>query len=57
MTATGLCFSCRPDDWFLHYVPSHCYGAGDKPAPEGVLGGFRCSCECRTWSKDDEAKP
>lgn len=27
--------------------PRHCQGRSDRPAPEGVLGGVRCSCPCR----------
>lgn len=48
METSGLCLLCRPFAMpGLPAVPTHCFGSGDRPAPKGVLGGFRCSCKCR----------
>lgn len=44
---TGLCSTCLPLAFFQHVIePSHCHGASDRPPLPGVLGGFRCGCEC-----------
>lgn len=30
--------------------PTHCYGEGDTPGQEGLIGsGNYCPCECRSW--------
>jgi hypothetical protein len=49
MVASGLCPSCQEIaiPGFVYSMPNHCYGTADRPAPEGMLGGFRCSCPCR----------
>lgn len=51
MTAIGTCLSCRTwNQFFGDVTPFHCFGNGDRPAPEGVMGGFKCGCDCRNWS-------
>lgn len=49
MVASGICTHCRGIDLpgFGQQPPRHCHGASDRPAPRGVLGGYRCSCPCR----------
>jgi hypothetical protein len=51
VTASFLCESCRGIEFPPGHrsEPDHCYGHGDRPALPGVLGGYRCSCECRNW--------
>jgi len=59
MTTLGICDHCATNTarfGDMRAEPGHCYGKGDIPAPGGVLGGFRCSCECRTWPAAGEAK-
>lgn len=53
MVVSGLCSSCREIaiPGFVYSMPVHCYGTADRPAPEGMLGGFRCGCPCRTWDE------
>ena len=54
MVAYAPCASCAPTEVLgVKPEPIHCYGTGDRPAPRGVLGGFRCSCECRHWKRED----
>lgn len=54
----GLCFECAPISisGLMTIQPSHCYGTGDRRPHPGVLGGFRCSCECRTWPRPTKEK-
>ena len=47
MVAFMLCTLCKPSGLFPDGEPTHCFGSLDRPAPEGMLGGFRCSCPCR----------
>lgn len=54
MTASLVCASCRGIDPSIfgrsgRSQPDHCYGRADRPALPGVLGGYRCSCDCRDW--------
>lgn len=61
MASFGLCMACTPIDLskfpFSSFggtgfsEPEHCYGQGDQPAPKGVMGGFVCTCECRSWPR------
>lgn len=57
MVAAHICESCRGIDLTRlglgRSEPDHCYGGADRPAPAGVLGGYRCSCPCRTWLAED----
>jgi hypothetical protein len=49
MVAAHLCSLCRPVallPGMEGHPPSHCAGRSDHVIP-GVLGGYRCSCECR----------
>jgi hypothetical protein len=49
MVASHLCSLCRPVALLPGMEgeePWHCYGRSDHVTP-GVLGGYRCSCECR----------
>lgn len=47
------CGSCAPASLKPYFPdaadpePTHCHGSGDRPAPNGVLGGMVCSCPCR----------
>lgn len=60
MVAAHICGSCRGVDLADLGIPSlapaepvHCFGRSDMPAAPGVLGGYRCSCPCRTWGQTD----
>lgn len=52
MVLSTVCGSCLGVDLSFFGLegrsePDHCYGRSDRPAAPGVLGGYRCSCECR----------
>lgn len=49
----GRCVMCSPPRLFPGVEPTHCYGTADKKPPPGVLGGFRCSCECQNWERTE----
>jgi hypothetical protein len=55
MVATLICSLCQRFSLpgLMSTEPSHCYGRTEHVVP-GVLGGYRCECECRTWGEDDQ---
>lgn len=51
MAVSYLCVDCFSEGTTYGFAglvagpPTHCHGKNDKAMP-GVLGGFRCICEC-----------
>lgn len=63
MSVSWLCFNCVPEGTRLGFsdlttgTPQHCNGRNDTTRP-GLLGGYRCSCECnQTTAPDDRRCP
>ena len=59
MSLSFPCFDCVPEGTPLGLMdlttgpPRHCHGRHDT-VREGLIGGYRCSCECNR-PKDEEA--
>ena len=57
MAVSYRCSMCLPEGASLGFAdlvagpPTHCHGRGDTTRP-GIMGGFRCSCECNRKAQE-----